>query len=148
MDFIAFGEKMQVPVRFIEKMDFSTADLEFSSLTDLKNRLIKQGVIKPAGFRINNSVSEYHFLTSGGGKIGFITPISRHFCATCSKIRLKANGEIKLCVFADDNYNLRNILRSEADDETVKNWLTDIIQFKPFEPVRRRNLETMAEIGG
>lgn len=148
MDFIEFGEKLEVPIRFIEKMDFSTADLEFSSLTDLKNQLIKRGVIKPAGFRINNSVSEYHYLTTGGGKIGFITPISRHFCATCSKIRLKANGEIKLCVFAKDNYNLRNILRSEADDKEIKNWLTDIIQFKPFEPVSKRNLETMAEIGG
>ena len=148
LDFIEFAEKLQVPVRFIEKMDFSTADMEFSSLTELKNRLIKDGVIKPEGFRINNSVSEYHYMTGSGGKVGFITPISRHFCATCTKIRLKANGEIKLCVFAGDNYNLRDILRSEPDDEVIKKWLTEIIQFKPFEPASRRNLETMAEIGG
>ena len=110
--------------------------------------MIENGIIKPEGFRINNSVSEYYSLTNSKGKVGFITPITRHFCGTCSKIRLKANGDLKLCVFAGDNYNLRDILRSEQDDDIVKKWLNDIIHFKPFEPVIKKNLETMAEIGG
>lgn len=148
VDFIEFAEKYQATVRFIEKMDFVDGELEFSSLTEIKSQLIEKGIIKPEGFRINNSVSEYHSLTSRGGKVGFITPITRHFCGSCSKIRLKANGEAKLCVFARDNYNLRDILRSEPDDDIVKKWFHDIIQFKPFEPVIKKNLETMAEIGG
>lgn len=148
VDFIEFAEKHQATVRFIEKMDFVAGELEFSSLTEIKKQLIENGIIKPEGFRINNSVSEYHSLINSGGKVGFITPISRHFCDTCSKIRLKANGELKLCVFSGDNYNLRQVLRSEPDDDIVKKWLNDILQFKPFKPVIKKNLETMAEIGG
>jgi GTP 3',8-cyclase len=148
VDFIEFADRYRATVRFIEKMDFVTGELKFSSLTEIKSDLIEAGIIEPEGFRINNSVSEYHSLTNNGGRVGFITPISRHFCDTCSKIRLKANGELKLCVFDGDNYNLRRILRSEPDDDLVKKWLTDVIQLKPFEPVVRMNLETMAEIGG
>lgn len=148
VDFIEFACAHRATVRFIEKMDFAAGEPEFSSLTEIKKLLIENGIIKPKGFRINNSVSEYYSLIKGDGNVGFITPITRHFCQDCSKIRLKANGELKLCVFARDNYNLRDILRSEPDDDIVKKWLHDILQFKPFEPVIKKNLETMAEIGG
>ena len=148
VNFIDFAGEHRATVRFIEKMDFAAGGPEFSSLTEIKRQLVENGIIQPEGFRINNSVSEYHSLIKGDGNVGFITPITRHFCRDCSKIRLKANGELKLCVFAGDNYNLRDILRSEPDDNVVKKWLHDIIQFKPFEPVIKKNLETMAEIGG
>jgi len=148
VDFIQFADRYRATVRFIEKMDFVAGELKFSSLTEIKKDLIETGIIEPEGFRINNSVSEYYSLTNNGGRVGFITPISRHFCDNCSKIRLKANGELKLCVFDRDNYNLRRILRSEPDDDLVRKWLRDVIQLKPFEPVVRMNLETMAEIGG
>jgi len=148
VDFIKFGETHRATVRFIEKMDFGGNEPGFSSLSEIKNRLIEEGIIKPAGFRIHNSVSEYYPLTAGNGKVGFITPISRHFCDNCGKIRLKANGELKLCVFAENNFNLRDMLRKEPNDNMVNNWLNEVIQNKPFNPVIRKNLETMAEIGG
>lgn len=148
INFIEFADKYQATVRFIEKMDFHVDELEHSSLTKIKEQLIRDGIIQPDGYRIHNSVSEYHSLTGRAGKVGFITPITRHFCNTCSKIRLKANGDLKLCVFSGENYNLRNVLRSEPDDEMVKKWLCDIVQHKPLKPVVKKNRETMAEIGG
>ncbi|MEA1926895.1 MAG: radical SAM protein [Candidatus Auribacterota bacterium] len=148
VDFIDFAERSQATVRFIEVMDFSAGDLKFSSLTDIKEELIEKGIIEPKGFQINNSVSEYHSLTGRDGKVGFITPITHHFCRNCDKIRLLSNGEIKLCIFDNKKYNLRELLRNNSDDKYIKDWLTDIIQYKLFKPVMRKSSETMAEIGG
>ncbi|MFH1037216.1 MAG: radical SAM protein [PVC group bacterium] len=148
VDFIRFAGEHRATVRFIEKMDFASGGPEFSSLSGIREQLIREGIIEPEGYRIHNSVSEYHSLTGQGGRVGFITPITRHFCGTCSKIRLKANGELKLCVFEKSDFNLRDILRANPDDETVKRWLTEVIQHKSLEPAIKKNLETMAEIGG
>ena len=147
-DFIDFGEKHRASVRFIEKMDFGTGGPGFSSLAEIRDRLVGKGIIKPEGRHIRNSVSCYHDLNGRPGKVGFITPVSRHFCPDCRKIRLKANGDIKLCVFSRENHNLRDLLRSEPADRVVRDQLADLIARKPFSPEGPRTTETMAEIGG
>ncbi len=147
-DFIDFARKHRATVRFIEKMDFASGGPGFSSLAEIRDRLVEKGVIEPEGRHIHNSVSCYHELRGRRGKVGFITPVSRHFCPDCSKIRLKANGEIKLCVFAGENFNLRDRLRSEPDDRVIREWLAGLIARKPFRPEGPRTRETMAEIGG
>ena len=148
VDFIRFGVVHQATIRFIEKMDFTPDGLKFSSLKAIKQRLIDDQIIGPESYRIHNSVSEYHSLIGEQGSVGFITPITNHFCASCSKIRIKANGELKLCIFGRDSYNLRDILRTEPDDDRVKSWLTGIIRYKPAEPIVKKADETMVEIGG
>ncbi len=147
-DFIDFGEQHRATVRFIEKMEFASGGPEFSSLATVRERLISRGIIEAEGRHLDNSVAYYHDLRGRPGKIGFITPVSRHFCPTCSKIRLKANGDIKLCVFAPENFNLRDLLRSEPDDRALRDRLTELIARKPFRPEGPRTRETMAEIGG
>ncbi len=147
-DFIAFANRHRATVRFIEKMEFSPGGPGFSSLAKTRERLSARGVIEPEGRYINNSVASYHSLRGREGKVGFITPVSHHFCPTCSKIRLKANGEVKLCVYSPENHNLRDLLRREPDDRPVKGWLTELIARKPFSPEGPRTRETMAEIGG
>jgi cyclic pyranopterin phosphate synthase len=148
IDFIEFAGAHRATVRFIEIMDFAAGALGFSSLTKIKRQLIDNRIIKPEDFRINNSVAEYHSLIQGEGKVGFITPITRHFCRNCNKIRLQANGELKLCIFEKKKYNLKEILRSTSDDAVIKQWLSDIIRHKLFKPVIKKTDETMAEIGG
>ena len=147
-DFIDFGERHRATVRFIEKMDFAPGGPDFSSLAEIRDRLAVKGIIEPEGRHIHSSVSCYHDLRGRPGKVGFITPVSRHFCPTCSKIRLKANGDIKLCVFAAANFNLRDLLRSEPDDRAIRDRLAELIARKPFRPEGPRTRETMAEIGG
>ena len=148
VDFIRFGVAHRATVRFIEKMDFNPDGLKFSSLKVIKQRLIGDQIIGPENYRIHNSVSEYHPLIGEQGNVGFITPITNHFCARCGKIRLKANGELKLCIFGRDRYNLRDILRTEPDNDRVKSWLTGIIRYKPAKPIIKKADETMVEIGG
>lgn len=148
INFINLGIKYNATVRFIEKMNFIDDKLYFVSLTEIKNSLIKNGIIFPDNKRENNSVARYYPLKNKKGKVGFITPISNPFCATCNKIRVKANGDIKLCIFDRKNFSLRDLMRRENDDEKIKNRLQKIIKNKHEKPPIKKGNETIAKIGG
>ena len=147
-DFIDLGREKNAPVRFIEMMDSIDPKLEFVSLAGIKDRLIKEGIIETNGFQQNNSVAVYHRLRSSEGVIGFITPISHSFCDTCTKIRLMANGEIKLCLFDHRSYPLKPILRSGVPDDELKDFLTRTVKDKTPHPPDTRGRETIAKMGG
>jgi cyclic pyranopterin phosphate synthase len=54
------------------------------------------------------------------GKVGIIASVSHPFCATCDRVRLTADGQIRNCLFARQETDLRGLLRSGADDEEVE----------------------------
>ncbi len=148
-DFIEFSLKNNVTVRFIEKMEIIDDELEFVSLEKIKQELIKKGIIEADGFIENNSVSIYHKIIGSNNKIGFITPISHSFCDRCNKIRIKANGDIKLCLFSKDRYNIKEILENESNDKNVSQWLQNIVKKKPLKsPISLENKKSMSEVGG
>ena len=131
VDFINFALKNNATIRFIEKMERINDSLEFVPLKKIKDSLIKSGIIDPQAWRENNSVAEYYSLKAGKGRVGFITPVTRPFCGNCNKFRLKATGDIKLCIFSGKNYSLRDVLRSEKSNKKIKAWLGDIVKTKP-----------------
>jgi cyclic pyranopterin phosphate synthase len=53
------------------------------------------------------------------GKIGFITSMSEHFCSTCNRIRITADGQLKICLFDNKEISLREALRSGLSDEDI-----------------------------
>jgi cyclic pyranopterin phosphate synthase len=72
------------------------------------------------------------YLQSPDGRfsVGFITPISRHFCATCNRVRLAVDGTLYLCLGQDDHYPFRP-LRGGARDEELTAAVLDAIARKP-----------------
>ncbi len=131
VDFINFALKNNATIRFIEKMGLINDSLEFVPLGKVKSDLIKNKIIGSRSFKENNSVAKYYSLEAGKGRVGFITPVTRPFCKNCNKLRLKATGDVKLCVFSGENYNLRDVLRQESDNAKIKLWLSNIIKNKP-----------------
>ncbi len=157
VDFIHFAVSHNATVRFIEKMDFSSGDIYespfggesgFVSLAEIKNRLVEMGIIEGKGLSQGNSVAQYYRLTKFNGKVGFITHISNAFCSRCNRVRIKANGELKLCLFDERNFDLKGLLRSGVSDELVKRWIEERIREKYREPITSVSTETAAEIGG
>jgi cyclic pyranopterin phosphate synthase len=63
--------------------------------------------------------------------VGFITPISRHFCATCNRVRLAVDGTLYLCLGQNDNYAFRSLLREGASDEQLTDAVLKAIARKP-----------------
>jgi cyclic pyranopterin phosphate synthase len=62
--------------------------------------------------------SEYDY-ADGGGRVGFIASVSRPFCLNCNRIRLTADGHLRYCLFAIEEYDVKGLLRSGAPDEEI-----------------------------
>ncbi|MDP3038853.1 MAG: GTP 3',8-cyclase MoaA [Deltaproteobacteria bacterium] len=66
------------------------------------------------------------------GEIGFISPISDHFCNTCNRLRLTADGKLKTCLFSDEEVDIKFLLRSGCHDEELEKKLSEAISTKPL----------------
>ena len=74
------------------------------------------------------------YLVSPDGRcqIGFITPMSQHFCDTCNRVRLSVDGTLYLCLGQDDKVDLRTLLRAGCSDDHLDQALLDGIGRKPL----------------
>ena len=62
--------------------------------------------------------TEYEF-ADGGGRVGFIASVSKPFCLNCNRIRLTSDGKLRYCLFAIDETDVKQLLRSQAPDEEI-----------------------------
>ncbi|KPK89892.1 MAG: hypothetical protein AMJ94_10990 [Deltaproteobacteria bacterium SM23_61] len=87
------------------------------------------------------------------GQIGFISPMSDHFCRSCNRLRLTADGKLKTCLFSEELTDLKPLLRSGAGDEVLEKkleeaLLTKPLQHGPISGVMKRCHLPMVKIGG
>ena len=71
--------------------------------------------------------SRYMQLKGTGLRIGFITPMSQHFCETCNRVRLSVDGTLYLCLGQDHKYELRPLLRQGVSDDGLINAIIEAI---------------------
>ena len=110
------------------------------------------GPLKPAKVLPGGGPARYYRLPDAKGTLGFITPISDHFCTHCNRLRLTADGHLRPCLLADTEIDLRTPLRARADVEQIKALIVQAIERKPMQhhldeckiPTGR----VMSEIGG
>ena len=147
-------------IRFIELMPVGNGELiskewEAKTVTarEVRARIESSlGHLQPARMSTGNGPARYYRLPSGRGTVGFITPISEHFCYRCNRLRLTADGQLRPCLLSDQEIDLRTPLREGADTEEVKSLIVQGINCKPTrhhldERLQPRN-RTMSEIGG
>ena len=95
-------------------------------------------------------------LPGGQGRLGFITPLSNHFCEACNRLRLTSDGNLRTCLFADREYRLRPALRHpRLDDDALARMVRAACRHKPLgaDILRQRRgaavaLKAMWGIGG
>ena len=110
------------------------------------------GRLEPARISVGNGPARYYRLPGAQGTLGFITPISEHFCYRCNRMRLTADGQLRPCLVSDEEIDLRTPLRRGAGVEEIKGLLLKGVESKPrehhltesFSPRRR----TMSQLGG
>jgi cyclic pyranopterin phosphate synthase len=66
------------------------------------------------------------------GTIGFISPVSDPFCSTCNRVRLAADGKLRLCLLRNDEIDLRELVRSGASDQDLELAIRQGIWRKPW----------------
>ena len=97
--------------------------------------------------------AERYRYRDGRGSVGIIASVTRAFCAQCDRVRLTADGQIRTCLFAETEYDLRTVLRSGADDAAVARCYLDAVARKQWghrinEPDFVQPARGMSQIGG
>ncbi len=92
-------------------------------------------------------------LPGAAGEIGFISPVSDHFCGSCNRLRLTADGKLKTCLFSEALTDLKPLLRSGAADRELERKLDEALLTKPphhgpMGGVMKRCHLPMVKIGG
>lgn len=133
-DIVQFCLQHDFTLRFIETMPMGAtgedATDHYLDLQTVKQRLAKQFDLIP-GVMPGGGPARYMQVKNTNLRIGFITPISQHFCETCNRVRLSVDGTLYLCLGQDDKVELRPLLRAGISDEDLKACLVEAISLKP-----------------
>ncbi len=117
-------------VRFIEYMDVGETNGwnldDVIPAEQLVDQINSQFPLEPINPNYRGEVAKRWRYRDGGGEIGFITSVTQSFCGECSRARLSAVGEVYTCLFASQGHDLRELLRSGADDEALLSRVTQI----------------------
>lgn len=142
-------------VRFIEFMPVGDRALfqtsQVVTADDMRERIRRHHDLVPASeVPAGNGPANYWRLPGAVGTVGFINPMSRHFCDTCNRFRLTADGRVKACLLKQSELSLRDLLRSAGSDEELQERVFAALALKPEWHENGAEIQelTMSQIGG
>jgi len=142
-------------VRFIELMlsaGTSTTAAQFVSVSNMRKRLELLGELEPCLPSVGNGPAKYFRLPQARGTIGFITPVSEHFCFRCNRLRLTADGKLRPCLLSDEEIDMKQPLRSGISPAGLKQLIEEAVARKPLRhhlaEGRRSEGRPMTQVGG
>jgi cyclic pyranopterin phosphate synthase len=146
----------RIDVRFIELMPigFGKNYSPVSNSELLEMIRLEFGEPSPSASKHGNGPAVYYDLPGFKGSIGFISAISNEFCEDCNRIRLTADGNLKLCLHYNKGVALKPLLRGGISREGLRKVMENAIYSKPLhhsfngssaESVEMKN---MVQIGG
>ncbi|MEJ2361386.1 MAG: GTP 3',8-cyclase MoaA, partial [Gammaproteobacteria bacterium] len=124
---------------------------QFIDLQAIKKRLSERYELVP-GVMPGGGPARYVRIAGTDLRIGFITPISQHFCETCNRVRLSVDGTLHTCLGQNDSYGLRDALRQGCSDHELQQHILAAIDRKPerheFREQPEKILRFMSYTGG
>lgn len=122
-------------VRFIEYMPIGSTSIRLDQqiLTPEVKQAVKErfGDLEPVLQEEFDGPARRFRIKDAKGEIGFITPVSNHFCSSCNRIRLVATGGLRPCLLNDRETDILTPLRSGASRDTIENLVLQTIKSKP-----------------
>ncbi len=154
-DMVNFCIQHSLTLRFIETMpvgDSGRAATEhYIDLGDIRKKLEQRFELIP-GVMPGGGPARYLKVAGTNINIGFITPISQHFCATCNRVRLSVDGTLYTCLGQEHHMALRPLLRAGIDDKELELAIINAIHLKPerheFKEKPEQILRFMSYTGG
>ncbi|MCJ1310306.1 hypothetical protein MMC25_003968 [Agyrium rufum] len=120
--FVELGREKDIEVRFIEYMPFDGNKWSQGKMIGYREML---GIIRekyPDLQKVvdgKNETSKTYAVPGFVGKIGFITSMTHNFCGTCNRLRITSDGNLKVCLFGNDEVSLRDLIRKENGGEPI-----------------------------
>jgi len=121
-------------VRYIELMPFTgngEIDPRFMPVNEIKRMLEPLGELIPATMTVGNGPAKYFRLPGATGTIGFITPVTEHFCFNCNRLRLTSDGKLRPCLLSEYEIDLKHPMRNGVSREGIKNLIIQAVENKP-----------------
>ncbi len=143
-------------VRFIEFMPIGPKGLwkedRCVPTEEIKDRASRLGALVPVRLRKSGPARYFRF-DGAAGVVGFISPLTHHFCGSCNRLRLTADGKLRPCLFSDAEVDVRPAMRRGASDGEIAGILRLAVAMKPEGHVPDpelscNNLKPMSKIGG
>ena len=132
-DMVEFCIEHEFTLRLIEAMPMGStgraATDRYLDLQDVKKRLAEKYELIPSV--MPGGPARYVQVAGTNLRIGFITPISQHFCETCNRVRLSVDGTVYMCLGQDHKFELRPLLRAGISDADLRQALYQAIALKP-----------------
>jgi GTP 3',8-cyclase len=145
-------------LRFIEQMPLDAQHgwrrENMVTATEILDALSAEFTLTPDDSAARGSAPAENFLVNGGpARVGVIGSVTRPFCGACDRVRLTADGQIRNCLFAQDESNLRDLMRGGAGDgELAEMWIKAVAAKLPGhginEPGFLQPARPMSAIGG
>lgn len=147
-------------LRFIEFMDVGATNgwnmQQVVTGAEIIDTLSQEFKLEPVQSTYRGEVAkEWRYTDKPDTKIGIITSVSQPFCGDCTRLRLSPEGKIFLCLFASAGFDVRELLRSNASDEEIKDRISTIwaarsdrySEIRGEQTVKNKKIE-MSYIGG
>ncbi len=135
LDFIRLVREKPLHVRFIEYMPIGDHDQAYKDhylpLSFIEDTAQKAGLpLSPVPLLGGAGPAESYTIPDGLGTIGLIHPISKHFCDTCNRLRLTSEGNLKACLYWQDEKPVQPVL---DDKQALQELIKEVLSNKPVE---------------
>jgi GTP 3',8-cyclase len=155
LDFAKLAKTRNVEIRFIEFMPFGDFSLwqseKIITSKEIEDLVRTKYELTPAEITQNGPAKMFD-IKGGVGKIGFISPVSTHICHRCNRMRLTSEGTIKPCLFGDEEYDVKALLRQGAPDGEIEDFIRHAVGAKPERKAEmgqiRKCQRSLRHIGG
>jgi len=157
LDFARLTLERPFHVRFIEFMPVGKnnnwSSERFIAAGEVLARIKAVGDLEPVEHGAMDGPAERFRIRGARGEIGLISAVSNHFCDTCNRLRLTAEGRLRGCLFSDKEVDVKTPLREGKGDDYLAGLLSRAIAEKPVGPGRapsrpRKCIRQMSTIGG
>lgn len=157
LDFARLTMDKPYHIRFIEYMPVGSRNPwsteKFISTQEIKEKILQMGALRPVLSNHFDGPAERFKLEGGKGEIGLIGALSNHFCESCNRLRLTAEGHLRGCLFSDREIDIKTPLRQGRGDDYLLGVITRAIEGKPeshggMYPEMRKCVRHMSSIGG
>ena len=136
VDLVQFAVDKGIDISFIEEMPLGTVNQHDRSAAYYSSDCIKADLARRftllASTEKTGGPSVYYKVQGSDTRVGFISPHSANFCASCNRVRLTVEGRLLLCLGNEHSVDLKHVVRSHPDDgAALQRAIVDAMQIKP-----------------
>jgi cyclic pyranopterin phosphate synthase len=134
-DFAALTKTRPIAMRFIELMPVEK-NVELQSDAYLSSDQVLDCIrsvdaLFPVAGPLGNGPARYYAFEGAAGTVGVISPLSHEYCGTCNRVRMSADGKLRLCLFGDNELDLRTPVRGGASRQEIGKLIRRAVLMKP-----------------